>query len=215
MAGEGSIDERVDLDRLKAEHPSWRLFRAHPALGLEETEGDCVLAPSAGELGVAWLTLDLAEQRARERDLQHELLRRGAGCAGGGDMVLHIDGDGDPLCIGVWMDRWKAPMLERELLNHVWEEARGREQPASTVDVRRRQGVDRAFRAHLLVTWSRHGAKVALGAFGLVTLLGWHPLGNNDWGDAGVLLVGGLATAFAIDRLVNRWYRRSHSGPAE
>ena len=251
MTGEGSIDERVDPDRLRVEHPSWRLFRAHPALGLEETDGGCVLAPRAAELGVAWLALDLGEQQARERDLLRELLRRAAGGAGArfeagasltadgtargaltddavdalvttpprrvvveaGEMVLDIGEE--PLGIGVWMDRWKALALERELLDHVWEEARGREPPTTTVDGRHPREVDRAFRAQLVVAWARHGGKVAFGAFGLAAWLGWHPLGDGDWADGAVLLIGGLATALGIEWLVDRWYRRARSGSAE
>ncbi|HEV7775149.1 MAG TPA: hypothetical protein VGO48_17855 [Conexibacter sp.] len=264
---DGSIDERIDLGRLKAERFTWRLFLAHPAFGLEETDGHTVIAPGAGTLGVAWLALDVAEQRARERDLLRELLSRAArhpvarfeagwwrregatadlarrcgasvsdldGVACGAltddavsilvetlpqvivvealeEMALQVDGD--PLCIGVWTDRWKAPALERELLDHVWDEARRRERPGTSVDVSRRREVNRVLRASLVVAWDRHGGKIALAAFGLAALLGWHPLGNGDWADAAVLLVGGLATVLGIDRLINRWYRRTQREP--
>ncbi|HKG38662.1 MAG TPA: hypothetical protein VKB25_06705 [Conexibacter sp.] len=258
---DGSIDERVDFDRLQAARPSWRLFLAHPALGLEEAEGDAVVAPGASELGVAWLALDIGEQRARERDLVRELLCRAARClearfeAGwrrderetadlarrcgaslsedGAARGLLTDGaidvlvatppeltvveaaelaliiDGEPLRIGVWMDRWKAPVLQRELLDCVWEQAGRREGSGTTVAPSCRRDVDRAFRAHLVVGWARHGGQLVIGAFCAAALLGWHPLGNGEWGDTAVLAVGGLTTVWGVDWLVNRWYRRT------
>jgi hypothetical protein len=69
---------RLDPDRLAAGHPSRRLFRAHPALGLEETENSLIGRVSLEELGLRWLTLEPAEQRAREADFLRGLLERAA-----------------------------------------------------------------------------------------------------------------------------------------
>ena len=70
-----SLDELADGDGLAALRPSHRLFRAHPALGLEETDGHWLRSPKSHELGVRWLSLTHAEQRAREADFLRGLLQ--------------------------------------------------------------------------------------------------------------------------------------------
>lgn len=51
-------------------HPfTWRLHRAHPALGLEETEGTVLLPLAPHELGVRWLALAPEERRDRKADM--------------------------------------------------------------------------------------------------------------------------------------------------
>jgi len=75
--------ERLDLTTFDAEtvsarHPSRRLHRAHPALGLVSAEQADDSPPGdrpTRDFGLAWLTLTLAEQRARERDMAAALLR--------------------------------------------------------------------------------------------------------------------------------------------
>lgn len=67
-------NQRIDLERLQIEHPTWRLFRAHPATGLEECKEDHVTEVTLRELGQRWLTLPLAEQQAREADYLRGLL---------------------------------------------------------------------------------------------------------------------------------------------
>ena len=75
--------EPFDLDALAREQPSWRLHRAHPALGLLAAEGADEHPPrgdEARDLGLAWLRLPEAEQRRRERDFATALLRHAARC---------------------------------------------------------------------------------------------------------------------------------------
>jgi hypothetical protein len=73
--------EPLDVDAFVAvteRHPSWRQHRAHPALGLVAAEKADDPPPgghAVRDLGVKWLTLPLAEQRARERDMTTALLR--------------------------------------------------------------------------------------------------------------------------------------------
>lgn len=260
---DGSIAERIDLEPLKARHVTWRLFLAHPALGLEETDGDLVFAPRAGELGVRWLALDAAEQRARERDLLRDLLWRAARSPGArfeagwwrredatadlarrcGASVSDDDGvacgaltdeaidalvatpprliaveaaelaleiDGDPLCIGVWMDRWKAPVLEQELLGQVHDEAQRRRDAAGVLpDGRRHHAVDRTMRAHVLVAWDRHAFRAFIAAMALTTLLGLHPWGDRSIGAVAVRLAAVVALVIVLGKLIERWYHRS------
>ncbi len=256
-----SLAERTDPERLKA-RPTWRLCRAHPAVGLQETEADYVGALEPHELGVPWLALAPGEQRARELDYLRALLRYAAACPGarfeagwqddaertvalagrcgttltpeqtaagslteaavealletlpelwvveGGDRLV-IWGEVSPTAIGVWMDRWKAPALERELLDCVHDEAERRTQAVSAApDVRRRRELDRTLRAHVLVVWSGHGSKVVFAALGLAVLLGWHPFGDGDLADGAVRIVGALVLLIVVDRLVRGWYRR-------
>lgn len=67
-------EDRCDFERLQAEHPSWRLFQAHPGIGLEETEDDWVSSVSSEQLGLRWFALALDEQEAREADFLRALL---------------------------------------------------------------------------------------------------------------------------------------------
>ena len=172
---------RRTLSRMGEEdgHPSsWRLFRAHPALGLEEMEATVSCAPTPQELGVAWLALALSEQRQREADLL------GAPEAAS-DPDAHWRSSGRRLgAVGVWMDRWKAPALERELLDHVWDSDAQERDAGASPEARRRE-VDRTLRAHVLVAWDRHAWRAFLGAMALAGLLGLHPWGDRSIGALG------------------------------
>jgi hypothetical protein len=131
---------------------SWRLHRAHPALGLEELERERLARPRAHDLGAAWLALRSDERRARELDFEAALrvaARRGSG-------VELVEGP-CPHVIGVRMDRWKAPVLERELLDRVWEGARRRDSGTAValLAARRESALRRRLRAHVRVGWSR------------------------------------------------------------
>lgn len=73
--------EPFDLDALAREQPSWRLHRAHPALGLlaaEEAGEEPPGIAEARDFGFKWLRLPDAEQRQRERDFTAALLRHAA-----------------------------------------------------------------------------------------------------------------------------------------
>src|SRR5262249_11946066 len=119
--------------------------------------------------------------------------------------------DSSATSLGVWTDPWKARKLERELIDRVMDAAearRGAAEPGGgALERRRREELDRTVRAHVLVAWSRHSGKLLMAALGLAALLGFHPLGDGEWG-RGELLVGGIAALIVLDRLVHRWYRR-------
>lgn len=70
-----SLEDLADGEKLAALRPSHRLCRAHPALGLEEADGRWLPVTSLHELGTRWLSLEAAEQRARETDFLRGLLR--------------------------------------------------------------------------------------------------------------------------------------------
>ncbi|HEU4700869.1 MAG TPA: hypothetical protein VFS37_00190 [Conexibacter sp.] len=109
------------------------------------------------------------------------------------------------------MDRWKAPALQRELLDHVWAEAQRRALDVAAdprPELRRRQEIDRTLRAHVHVAWSRHGFRIALTALWLATLLGWLPLGYTYVTDVAVLVGIAVVMTLAVGQLVKRWYRR-------
>jgi hypothetical protein len=162
-------------------------------LGLEETQDDVMFAPEPQEVGVSWLALAPEERRAREADLLAAL--RSAAAAS--DHAMEVVVDDDLGSVGVWMDRWKAPALERELLDQVGREARQRQdgRGAGTPEVRRHE-VDRTVRAHVLVGWDRHAWKAFVGAMTLAGLLGWYP-----WGDlayTALAVAGGVAGVVVI-----------------
>ena len=189
-------------------HPSsWRLHRAHPALGLEELEDDWLPAPRREDLGVAWLALPPAEQRRREADFVAAIERAATDPASGWELETELSPLGTR---GVWMDRWKAPALERRLLDHVCDEARRR--GAATPD-RRGRGVDRALRAHVLVAWDRHAFKAFLAVMALATLLGLHPWGDRSIGAVALRLAVAMVVLIALGMLVERWYRGSAHEP--
>jgi hypothetical protein len=261
-----SFAERLDPEWLKANRPSWRLFHAHPALGLKETESDFVWGLAPQELGVRWLALDATEQRARERDFLQALLRRAAvvpgasfeagwhrdrprtadlarrcggtfgadetACGrlteaavgalvdpvpqllaveGGDELVIYTDGDATS--VGVWMDRWKAPALERELLDHVWVEAQRRRERTGLPDVRRRGELDRTLRAHLLVAWDRHAYRAFVATMALAALLGLHPWGDRSFVAVALRVAVAVVVLIVLGSLVERWYHRSDREP--
>ncbi|MBB4665137.1 hypothetical protein [Conexibacter arvalis] len=81
----GQVEERRAPFELLAAHtaeqPSWRLHRAHPAIGLVAAESADASPPAGDELrdfGLRWLSLPDAEQRLREQDMTRALLRRAA-----------------------------------------------------------------------------------------------------------------------------------------
>jgi len=138
-------------------HPSsWRLFRAHPALGLEELDDDVLAIPAPHELGAAWLALEPAEQRCREADFSAGLQ---AVARFGSTWEVELAEERAPRVLGVYLDRWKAAGLQRELLDHVWNEARRRDVAATrdSLELRRRQEPGRVLRAHACVWTSRLG----------------------------------------------------------
>jgi hypothetical protein len=185
---------------------SWRLFRAHPALGLEETDHDFLPPLSPHELGVRWWVLEPDEQRQREADFAAALER----AATQPDSGLTLELESSPVVRGVWMDRWKAPALQRELLDHVWDEAerrRGLTAEMVEPDVRRRREVERTLRARVLVLWSEHSGRL-VGVFVAAVVLGWLPF-VAGWLAAVALLAVGLGVVFLLDRLVRRWYQRA------
>jgi hypothetical protein len=184
---------------------SWRVFRAHPALGLEE---EPLLRPQPRELGAAWLALDLGEQHQREADLE-AALRAAAGPDSGWAIELVEDYE----VLALAMDRWKAPALERELLDHVWEEARRREAAADVPPVRRRREIDRTLRAHVLVAWDRHAFKAFIAAMAFAGLLGLHPWGDRSVGAVAVRVAVAVVVLIALGKLVERWYHRSARAP--
>ncbi|HEX7292379.1 MAG TPA: hypothetical protein VF250_14765 [Conexibacter sp.] len=179
--------------------PSWRIHRAHPALGLEEAP---LTRPSPRELGVAWLALDAAEQRRREADLEAALRTAGS------NWTFELVEAGDVLGVGI--ETWKAPTLERELLDHVWEQARQRRDavPERTAE-RRRHEVDRTVRAHVLVAWDGHAFKAFLAVMALAGLLGLQPWGDGSVGAVAVRIAIAVALLIALGGVVKRWYRRS------
>ena len=124
---------------------------------------------------------------------------------------LALIAHGDAVSVGVSLDRWKAPSLQRELLDRVHDEAERRARAASPAELatRRRDEVDRTLRAHVLVAWSRHSRKVVFGGFALAAWLGWHPLGHGEWADGAVVVLGGLVLGITLNWLVDRWHRRS------
>lgn len=258
-----SLAARADPERLK-QRSGWRLLRAHPAVGLAECEdGDEVASDlRPHELGVRWLALSSAEQRAREHAFVRALLGRVAGrsdaafeagwpgevartealarhcgasftasatargvldatavdallddipplCSVVGGDELVIDLAGLPRGMTVWMDRWKAPELQAELLDCVHHDAEARmADTAEAPELRRRQEADRTLRAHVLVVWSRHSSKPISLAFGLIALLHWHPLGEGWAADLVVAIVVAVAAMLALERLVSTWYER-------
>jgi hypothetical protein len=189
---------------------SWRLHRAHPALGLEELEHDVLFAPNRRVLGVRWLALDPAEQRQREADLVAALEEAAADPASGWELELEMSEDGTR---GVWMDRWKASALERELLDRVWTQARSREQSAAPVALRRRREVDRTLRAHVLVAWDRHAFRAFIAVMVLAGLLGLHPWGDGSIGAVAARVAVAVVVLIALGALIERWYRRSARTP--
>jgi len=186
-------------------HPaSWRLFRAHPALGLDEMDQDVLWPPDADELGVAWLALDSTEQRRREADLVAEIERIAKDPDSGWDLKVEMRQDGTR---GVRMDRWKAPALERELLDRVWEAAHARDGAGSPGVQHHR--VDRTVRAHVVVSWDRHAWRAFIAAMALAGLLGLHPWGDWSVGAVAVRLAIAVVVLVALEQLVVRWYRRT------
>jgi hypothetical protein len=180
---------------------SWRLHRAHPALGLEEGSP---ARPTPRELGVAWLALPAGEQRRREADFETEV-RRAA--RPGSDWSLDIVEDREVLAVA--MDRWKAPALERHLLDHVWDEARRREASVDLSHARRRREVERTLRAHVLVAWDRHGFKAFLVVMAFAGVLGMHPWGDRSIGAVAPGVVAAVVVVIALGRLIERWYRHA------
>jgi len=185
---------------------SWRRYRAHPALGLEE---ELLTRPVPRELGVAWLALPAEEQRRREADFEERL--RVAAEPGSGWAIELVD-DYEVLVVAI--DRWKAPALERALLDHVWEQARRREASACASHPRRDRAVDRRLRAHVLVAWDRHAFKAFLAVMALGTLFGLHPWGDHSIGAVALRVAIAAVVVIVLGKLVERWYRRS-AGAAE
>jgi len=182
-------------------HPSsWRLYGAHPALGLEELEGELLLAPRGAELGVAWLALPPDEQRRRLADLSAALR-----CAAADGWDVEIVEAGDRL--GVRMDRWKAPALERLVLDRVWEAAERRREAGGRPVARRRRDVDRLMRAHALIAWERHAWSAVVVGFALSGLL------DGAVGTVALLLAVAVAVVLFIGSGIERWYRRSLREP--
>jgi hypothetical protein len=87
---EGTV--RFDCERVLTQHPSWRLFLAHPALGLAEQEGEAVAPPALEDLGVRWLSLARDEQEARVADHLRALLTIAARGGGARFEALAIQG---------------------------------------------------------------------------------------------------------------------------
>jgi hypothetical protein len=191
-------------------HPSsWRLFRAHPALGLEETDSIWVWRPEPHELGLRWLSLAPAEQRAQEADLLDALrlaLRPESG------HELELMEETEPGTVGVWMDRWKAPALERELLDHVLDRARERTESELTrvpSEIVRRRGAARELRARLLLGWKRASSFLAPLLAALLAKKAW-----DDGVGAVLLAVGSAFLLFGVlDRLAGRCYRCAQREP--
>jgi hypothetical protein len=252
--------ERIDPDQLKL-RAGWRLFRAHPAVGLDEPDGDVAHTLRRHELGVRWLALPHAEQAARERDFLRALMQRASVCAdpafeagwardpartaalarrcggsftqtltahgalteaaidvlldeqpevcyfaGGEELVIDASDRSTGLC--VWMDRWKARALERELLDSVWQAAQ--ERAGGVPWSQGRQEVDRALRAHVLVAYDRHAYKAFVGAMAIAALLGLHPWGDRSFGAVAVRVALAVVALIALSVLVERWYQRSN-----
>src|SRR5699024_10440458 len=103
---------------------------------------------------------------------------------------------------GVWMDRWKAPALERELLHHVWTAAQERGAAASPEP--RRGELDRTVRAHVLVAWDGHAFKAFIATMALAGLLGLHPWGDRSVGAVAVRLAAVVALVIVLGNLLER-----------
>ena len=112
--------------------------------------------------------------------------------------------------VGVWMDRWKAPALARELLEQVEERAERRGRETHKADVQQRRAIDRRFRAHVLVAWDRYAWRAFVGAMALAGLLGLHPWGDRSIGQVAARVAVGVAVVIALGSLVERWYRSEH-----
>lgn len=256
LSGVEEPEERIDFDQ--AQHPSWRLFHAHPDVGLAEIDGDSMWEASTRP-GLRWLKLPLGEQEARERDFLRALLEVAArdpearfeampgggeetaealaariggsvleGGAVGGSLTAHATGriaaEPLPFCVqaatlfvdglgrdrlGVWIDRWKADVLERELEGAWWEPAQERERARAREDVelRRRRDVDRELRARVLLTWERRSGLLIAVAIFTAHALDWEPLG---WLGTPVVIATALIVALSqAGKAIERWYRRA------
>lgn len=168
-----------------------------------------MLPPELHELGTAWLTLSSEEQRRREADFLGALQ---AFARGDSDVAVElVDHEG---VLGVWMHRWKAPALERKLLDHVLDEARRRSEAASEPSPsQRRREVDRTLRAHVLVAWERYAFRGFVVAIALAGLVGLHPWGGRSIGAVALRLAVAVVVLIVLGRLVERWYRRSAHEP--
>jgi hypothetical protein len=187
--------------------PSWRVHRAHPALGLDD---GLLTRPNPRELGVAWLALDPAEQRRRKADFEAALR---AAARPDSRSTLELVEAGDVLGVGI--ESWKAPALEREVLDYMWEEVRRRDAAApERSPERRRRELDRALRAHVLVAWDRHAFKAFIAAMALAGLLGLNPWGDGSIGAYALRIAIVVVVVIALGGLVNRWYRRSDRSSA-
>jgi hypothetical protein len=234
------LDERMDPDRLTAGRPSRRLHRAHPALGLEPIEGSYLVSVPLRDLGLGWLALDEAEQRAREADFLRALLEQAARR----DAPFEAEHDGEttrgrltPATIdalvasvpeilfvevgadwaivtvngveglGVWIDSYRAPELERELEAAWWERAQERERARAgrNVEQRRKRAVERELRARVLLLWDRRAAALVVAAAFGANYVDWRPLG---WfGTPLAIMAAGFAVLLAIGWRIERWYR--------
>lgn len=161
-------------------------------------------APTKRELGVAWLALSPTEQRQRQADLASALREAATDPDSNWQLELATDVLG---ARGVRMDRWKAPALERELLDRIWTAAQERACLASPES--RRHDADRTVRAHVLVAWDRYAWRAFLGAMVLATLLGLHPWGDRSFGAALVRVAVAVAVVIAVGSLLERWYHHS------
>ena len=171
-------------------------------------DGDWVRTPTPQELGVAWLALSPAEQRQRKADLVTAIEHVVTDPHSSWEIELETNDGGSP---GLRMDRWKAPALERELLDRVWEASQ--ERNADALPDLRRTELDRAMRAHVLIAWDRYAFKGFIAALALAGLLGLHPWGDRSIGAVALRVAIVTVVVIALGGLVERWYHRSQREP--
>lgn len=215
-----------------------------------------LLPVKSSALGVRWLSLSRAEQRAREVDFLRGLLQlatryegarfeagwspdaeertaalaQACGVAVTADVtargplgpqavealagelpdVLVVDGGPELTVVtldgwdglGVWADRWKGGMLQRDLEESWWPAALDR--TATAAPETRRDEIDRTLRAHVLVAWERHAYRAFIATMALAALLGLHPWGDRSIGAVAVRLVVILAVVIVLGSVVDR-----------
>lgn len=148
---------------------SWRLHRAHPALGLDELEGERLGTLRARDQGAAWLALEPAERQRRQADFVAALQ---AAARPGSAWEFEIVEEG--ALLGVRMDRWKSAALGRELLEHVRDRARRRDTVAAPKSARTLRAHGQVASSHVGYALTRRlGTTLAATVYVAARVAGW------------------------------------------